>query len=260
MSLQAPASGQEVINEINKKAVNSTLDGIVQSAYTSGVVQENDSSLLVTVTSLGYYSIVGGMAFLPNGRSVSCISKTQQIYSTTDSNYVYLAEDGLHCRISLPSENFVLLAEISSGGVVTDKREFVRAKIPLCDGDLEIKYSCSFPKVMYPEPNIFTVDLGTNNYRRVFVVVNDGTEGSIGMYDLSDGSYFSTYNVGYRAFWEASTEHVVVVPKHTSGGNSSMGTLTFSMNGNVLTGILENPGQTSASYDFTMIFCQSSIL
>lgn len=256
MCLKAPASGQEIINAINNKATKAEVNNIVKMAYTSGVVQESENSLKVNMGDLKSVCVNCGTAFFADGTSY-CVGTDEQLaYQEGGLNYVYITSDGLRCTQEEPTGEFVSLAEISDDCILTDKRVYVESKIPLCDGSLEAKVYFSFAEGETQAS--FTVDLGTNNYSRVFVISKDGNYGGIGMYNFSDGSYFSTYNVGYRAFWYASSEDIVVIPGYAKGGSAVMGHLTLSKSGNIMTGSFAHGDNQSASYSFTMVFVQES--
>lgn len=241
----------------------SILNGVVSAAYLSGVVPTDVSTLAVTKLSSGVVQIAPGTAFFADGSTISVTEAEKLSYVPGVKHYVYLKQDLTAqnrnypaCTAEAPTGDFVLLAEIAADETVTDKRTYAKGKVPGYQSNanisLEAEQSLSFEAV---GTKSFTVDLGTNNYSRVFVVCDDGNYGSIGMYNFTDGSYFSTYNVGYRAFWQASNEDIVMVPYYNAGSNANVGNLTLSKNGNTLTGSLTWEHNESAAFRFRMIFC-----
>lgn len=241
------------------------LNSVVSAVYTEGVVPTDVSTLAVSKMRSGVVQIAPGTAFFADGSTISVTAAEELSYVPGSKHYVYVQQDLTAqnrnypaCTETAPTGDFVLLAEITEDESIVDKRRYAKGKVPGYQSNANVSLaasqSLSFEKGGERQKS-FTVDLGTNNYSRVFVVAKDGNYGSVGMYNFLDGSYFSTYNVGYRAFWQASTEHVVVVPQYAEGGNAVMAALTFSKNGNVVTGQFEHGDEKSASYSFTMIFC-----
>lgn len=243
----------------------SMLNSIVSSVYSAGVVPSSVSTLQVTKTSDGVISIAPGLAFFADGSTIKITSAETLSYEAGSKNYVYLKQDLTAqnrnypaCTTSAPTGDFVLLAEISAQGEITDKRIYAKGKVPGYQSNANVSLAVS--RNIYFEkgsstPQSFTVDLGTNNYSRVFVIAKDGSEGSIGMYNFSDGSYFSTYNIGVSAVYYASSEKIVLVPSYAYYAGEILGSLLFSKSGNTVTGSLSYQKQGQARFEFTMIFC-----
>jgi|GEM_PF-5278355 len=114
-------------NDINK--VRSTL------AY-KGVIPETASSCQV-VKNGSAYRVLAGQAMLTDG-SIAAVDQNGYDFSAASGSkwYVWFERSeplnnvSLKCTTSAPSGMFVRLAEISTGGVVTDVREYGRMKIP----------------------------------------------------------------------------------------------------------------------------------
>lgn len=273
--------GAEDLNDVVKSLVSSgvadvfengvsynasAINGVVSALYLSGVVPTDVSTLAVSKTSEGVVQIAPGTAFFADGSTITVTEAELLSYEPGVKHYVYLKQDLTAqnrnypaCTADAPTGDFVLLAEIAADETVTDKRTYAKGKLPgyQSNANVSLAVSQSFSFARNEEKTAsFTVDLGTNNYSRVFVISEDGNYGGIGTYNFSDGSYFSTYNVGYRAFWQASLEDIIVIPYYCSGNNSdSMGHLTFSKNGNIVTGSFSGDSSYQANYSFTMVFC-----
>ena len=243
----------------------SILNSIVSSVYTSGVVPSDVTTLQVSKKSSGVVQIAPGMAFFADGSTLTVTSAEELSYTAGSKHYVYLKQDLTAqnrsypaCTTTAPTGDFVLLAEIGADESVTDKRSYAKGKVPGYQSNANVSLAVS--RSIYFEkgsstPQSFTVDLGTNNYSRVFVIAKDGSKGSIGMYNFSDGSYFSTYNIGVSAVYYASSEKIVLVPSYAYYAGEILGSLLFSKSGNTVTGSLSYQKQGQARFEFTMIFC-----
>lgn len=130
-------TGGEIIDVINNKLDISSLNSVVRTLYTHGVVQKSGGMFQVRKTSLNTVTILTGVAFFPNG-SVGFLNQSVTLpYSKNMTNYIYLSENmysnsiDIICSTASPSSEDVLLYELSSDGNLTDKRIYVRGKIPL---------------------------------------------------------------------------------------------------------------------------------
>lgn len=246
----------------------SALNGIVQAVYTAGVVPEGVDTLKVTKQSDGVVTIAPGLAFFADGSTIEVTAAETLSYEAGVKNYVYLKQDLAAqnrnypvCASGAPTGDYVLLAEIAADGTVTDKRTYAKGKVPGYQSNANVcmvsEQSFSIPRGEMTGTREFTIDMGTNNYSRVFSInqSSDKRHGHMGVYSLTDGSYFCTYNVGYRAFWEAHTEYISV----GSGGDRPVAELRFTKNGNKLKGVLSwsfgTDDKYGALFDFTLVLC-----
>ena len=243
----------------------SKLNDVIQTVYSAGVVPSSVSTLQVTKTSDGVISIAPGLAFFADGSTIKITSAETLSYEAGSKNYVYLKQDLTAqnrnypaCTTTAPTGDFVILAEISAQGEVTDKRQYAQGKVPGYQSNANVCMT-AIETISFSGSNdgakTFSVDLGTNNYSRVFVIANAGKEGSIGVYNFTDGSYYSTYNIGVRAIYEASESKIVLVPTYAYYAGECLGSLLFSKSGQTVTGTLDYKYDGAASFTFTLVFC-----
>ena len=141
----------------------------------------------------------------------------------------------------------MLLAEIAADGTVTDKRTYAKGKVPGYQSNANV---CMVSEQMVTLENKtakFTIDMGTNNYSQVFSIAKGSNDGQMGVYSLTDGSYFSVCKYGTGGYNMLSTEFLFV-----RGGSGYAG-LTFSRSGNVLTGRISSSQNGACS--FTLVLC-----
>ena len=169
--------------------------------YTSGVVPETVSTLKVTVDGETVL-IHPGMAFFEDGAVIE-IEEDGHVLSRIPgvANYVYLKNDLVNtntcfpvCSSEQPTGDFVLLAEISENGVVTDKRTYATGKLGgyQSNAGRPMIITQSFSPQNLSETFQKTYDIGNNNYRYLFARM-EGRQSyqTLGVYDFSDGSYVS---------------------------------------------------------------------
>lgn len=249
----------------------SALNGIVQAVYTAGVVPDNVDTLKVTKQSDGVIAIAPGLAFFADGSTITVTAAEALSYEAGVKNYVYVKQDLAAqnrnypaCTTTAPAGDYVLLAEIAADGTVTDKRTYAKGKVP--------GYQSNANVCMVSEQSIyvnydvsgrtgtknFSIDMGTNNYSRVFCICEgNGTgfdgSGQLGTYSLVDGSYFCVCK--YGGYDQISKSDIIV----GTGGSRPFAHITFSKNGNVLNWALRweaNPyNHDSARYNFTLVLC-----
>ena len=273
------AYGAEDINKLVRSLVSSgvsdgfengrsynaeDINGIVKTVCSDGVVPDSVDTLKVSKISNGKIAIASGLAFFADGSTIRVTSAHEMSYTQGVKNYVYLKQDLTEqnrsypvCSENGPSGDYVLLAEIEPDGSVTDKRKYAQGKYP--------GYQSNANGTMVIEKDIqineksgsisFTIDMGTNNYSRVFVVADkylsdEAFDGRMGVYSLTDGTYFC---VSAHDDWaHSSTEHIIV-GKGT--GYAPDGKLTFSPNGNLLNCVLTWDSDRIRKYLFTMVLC-----
>ena len=163
----------------------------------------------------------------------------------------------------------MLLAEISAQGEVTDKRTYAKGKVPGYQSNANVcmvseQSICDNGKDLDATSGTvdFSLDLGTNNYSRVFCIQtgknsgfdSDGAYGSLGVYSLTDGSYFSIFM--HTPYTQIARDKLIV------GANSAdlpYATIAFSVSGSTLSGVLSwsamGYGKANRTYNFTLVLC-----
>ncbi len=172
--------------------------------YTEGVVPETVTTLKVTVDGESVF-IHPGMAFFADGAVIEIEDGGHTLSKIPGAiNYVYLKNDLVNanacypvCSAEEPTGDFVLLAEISENGTVTDKRTYAKGKLPgyASNALSTMKITENFSPQNLTETMERSFDIGNNNYRYLFVLTprNHGSDYyvSLGVYDFTDGSYVS---------------------------------------------------------------------
>lgn len=243
------------------------LNDIIKTIYSEGVVPESVSTLKVSRVSDGTIAIAPGLAFFADGSTIRITAAHELSYTPGVKNYVYLKQDLTEqnrnypvCSTAAPTTNddVVMLAEITAGGSIEDKRTYARGRVP----GYQSNANCSMviEKDIQIDKNIlgnsgetsFAIDMGTNNYSRVFVIVNGSSSGQMGVYSLTDKTYFCT--CVFKAYEQITTDRILVGCK---GGRAPLASLTFSVSGSTLTGRFKwnVSGFDSTTYPFTMILC-----
>lgn len=254
----------------------SKLNDVISTVYSAGVVPSSVSTLRVTKTSDGVISIAPGLAFFADGSTIKITSAETLSYEAGSKNYVYLKQDLTAqnrnypaCTTTAPTGDFVLLAEISAQGEITDKRTYAKGKVPgyqsnanvcmvsaqsICDNGKDLDATSGTVE--------FSLDLGTNNYSRVFCIQtgknsgfdSDGAYGSLGVYSLTDGSYFSIFM--HTPYTQIARDKLIV------GANNAdlpCANITFSVSGSTLSGVLSwsamGYGKANRTYNFTLVLC-----
>ncbi len=248
----------------------SKLNDVVSLIYTEGVVPEDVNTLRVTKVSDGVIAIAPGLAFFADGSTLRVTETETLPYTEKEINYVYLKQDLVMqnrnypaCTTKAPTGDFVLLAEIAADGTITDKRMYAKGKVP--------GYQSNADACMTMEKNIyvdmgnertgtfdFSIDLGGNNYSRVFLVerAHEKTAG-IGIYDLTDGSHLYVYYNGYSNGGRMYTDKIMLTAAG-DGARTASAYLVFTRNGNVLNGVLKwsNPDNyNGAWFKLSLSFC-----
>jgi len=232
----------------------SKLNDVIHAVYDPGVVPEDVNTLKVTKQSDGVVTIAPGLAFFADGSTIEVTAAETLSYEAGVKNYVYLKQDLAAqnrnypvCASGAPTGDYVLLAEIAADGTVTDKRTYAKGKVPGYQSNANV---CMVSEQMVTLENKtakFTIDMGTNNYSQVFSIAKGSNDGQMGVYSLTDGSYFSVCKYGTGGYNMLSTEFLFV-----RGGSGYAG-LTFSRSGNVLTGRISSSQNGACS--FTLVLC-----
>ena len=178
--------------------------------YTDGVVPETVNTLKVTKAEEdGSIFIYPGTAFFSDGSVIEVEAGGETLaYTPGVAHYVYLKNDLINsntsyptCTQEAPTGIYVMLAEISETGEVTDKRTYARGKLPgyasCADNVLTITDSVTIQKGDVSRQK--TYDIGDNRYRYL-VLYNEGeTEYggdqrinyALGIYSFETGKLFS---------------------------------------------------------------------
>ena len=210
--------------------------------YTSGVVPETVSTLKVTLDEETVF-IHSGMAFFEDGAVIEIEEGGHTLTRISGAvNYVYLKNDLVNanacypvCSTETPTGNFVMLAEISEDGVVTDKRAYATGKLPgYASSALHtMQITANFSPSSLSETFQRSFDIGNNNYRYLFVLTpkNHGSDQYIssGVYDFTDGSYVSfTGNQFQQEYSYHCYMSTNVLQIYRNNGSHAEATVTFS--------------------------------
>lgn len=245
----------------------SKLNDSVSLLYTEGVVPENINTLKVTKVSDGVISIAPGLAFFADGSTLRVTEAEVLSYTLNEENYVYLKQDLTEqnrnypaCTTEPPTGDFVLLAEISADGTITDKRMYAKGKVPGYQSNAN--FSMTVEKSIYVDMGTnasgtvdFSIDLGANTFSKAFFIGQiEESFGEMGIYNLADGSHYCIRGGGNSNTWgEIHTD------KFRIKGLSTNATayITFSQNGNILNGLLSwnSAASKSDTFKFSMTFC-----
>lgn len=192
--------------------------------YTDGAVPETVNTLKVTkAEEEGTIFIYPGTAFFSDGSVIEIEAGGEMLsYTPGVAHYVYLKNDLINsntsypaCTQEAPTGIYVMLAEISETGEITDKRTYAKGKLPGYSSSaqhvMRIKERISIAK---REEHIHkSYDIGNNKYNYLLAYMPQSTAtnayGALGLYNISDGSYLSflgnksysdgiNYNCGMR--------------------------------------------------------------
>lgn len=226
------------------------MNDIVKTIYSDGVVPDSVDTLKVSRVSDGKIAIAPGLAFFKDGSTIRITEAHTLSYTKGVKNYVYLkqnlAEQNRNypvCSVNEPTGDFVLLAEIGTGGSITDKRIYAKGRVPgyqsnaNCSLETKIMLSVNVSTSGTTGTKSYTVDMGANNYSRVFVLPwhNGNTvEGTshIGLYTFADDSYLSMHSIPNRG--NGTSKDKLVIASEYSGGFAHPASLSFSLNGSKL--------------------------
>ena len=195
--------------------------------YTDGVVPETVNTLKVTRTAEeGTIFIYPGTAFFSDGSVIEIEAGGETLaYTPGAVHYVYLKNDLINsntsypaCTQEAPTGIYVMLAEISETGEITDKRTYARGKLPgyasCADCVMQITDSVTIKKGNMSQQK--TYDIGDNKYR--FLVLyqegityldNGAYEHSnyvLGIYSFETGKLFSFSNLSTGITWLSHEE------------------------------------------------------
>ncbi len=172
------------------------LNGIVQAISSEGVVPEGDTSCKCVINTEEENVIVSaGTAFFNNGSYITIDTEGATLKYEKDAvNYVYLVSSMLEnrnypvCSTSVIDGDVVLLAQISKTGVLTDKRRYVRGKLPGVQSNAGLPMRLDFDITVTLETNKeatfnLTADLGENNTYSIILNATEKVD-EISFYDI----------------------------------------------------------------------------
>ncbi|MBQ3118164.1 MAG: hypothetical protein IJC10_00165 [Clostridia bacterium] len=266
--------GANDINAITKRLVTSGVedsftDGVAYNAsrfndagkllYTSGAVPESYLSLKVEDAGDGKILINPGKAFFDDGAVIEIEAGGETLsYVSGSKNYVYLKNDLINtnrcypcCTVAEPEGDYVLLAEISEYGAITDKRTYAKGKLPgyqsVAENVMRIQGSISVTSTgsgYYTGSRTF--DIGNNTFEYILTYVkraDGGVSGQtlpcLGIYDIKESSYLSFYcnniNNSSGELYNASVCVHSLYIRDYPNSNYSTAYITFSMDDGKLT-------------------------
>jgi len=170
------------------------LNTAISNVTSSGVIQ---GGCVVTVNS-GVYKINAGTCFMEDGSQITFDSNGYVITPIANTkSYVYLKRDEVNNTIevkvsaSAGETGTVPLAEISSAGVITDKRKYATAKIALSSANIVRSGSINIDGRTRPTGEILRLDVGFSGFK--YLVITDNFNSNYKRcIDLSDGeNHFS---------------------------------------------------------------------
>ncbi len=227
------------------------INDIVKTVYSDGVVPDSVDTLKVSRIADGTISIAPGLAFFKDGSTIRITEAHQMPYTQGAINYVYLKQDLAEQNRNYPvcstdgpvGDDYVLLAEIGTGGSITDKRTYAKGRVPgyqsnaNCSIETKIMLSVNVSTSGTTGTKSYTVDMGVNNYSRVFVLpwysgnTIKGTS-HMGLYTFADDSYLSMHSIPNKG--SGTSTDKLVIASERSGGFAHPASLRFSLNGSKL--------------------------
>lgn len=254
----ATYSAQDV-NAITKRLVTSGVedsftDGVAYNVskfneagkllYTSGAVPESCLSLKVEDAGNGKILINPGKAFFDDGAVIEIEAGGETLsYISGSKNYVYLKNDLIdtnrcypYCGTVEPTGDYVMLAEISESGAITDKRTYAKGKLP--------GYQSVTGNVMRIQ-GIFTLyngigsaefDIGSNNFEYIMAYERSGYP-FLGIYEIASGLYLSFRHSGNYSsvLWELDSSIQSLYIDNDVTGERCVTSVTFSITSGKLT-------------------------
>lgn len=244
------------VNEITKRLVTSGIedsftDGVAYNVsrfndagsqlYTAGVVPEDCLTLKVSKAEDGKILINPGLAFFDDGAVIEIEAGGEMLsYISGSKNYVFLKNDLRDknicypcCTLDAPEGDYVLLAEINEQGIISDKRNYAKGKLPgyQSNANSVLHLNETITATLKTNNSAFgreEFDIGANNFNYI-LIVNFESDTSyndiLSIYRISDGSIigFCNYNDDNDARY--STEKLF--SRYTSSGLKEYVGLSF---------------------------------
>ncbi len=173
--------------------------------YTSGVVPETVHTLKVVPAGQNKVLIQPGTAFFSDGAVIEVEAGGHELEVVSGAkHYVYLKNDLVSantcypaCTTDEPTGDFVMLAEVSAIGEITDRRVYAKGKLPgyASNGlsSLEIKDELS---MKHGQTITKTYDVGANAYRALVAVNFKSAYALLSMHSFEDGNSLSYFGIG----------------------------------------------------------------
>lgn len=174
--------------------------------YTDGVVPETVNTLKVTPgTEKGTILINPGSAFFSDGSVMEVEDGGEPLHYVEGTvNYVYLKNDLINtntsypaCTTEAPTGIYVMLAEISETGEITDKRTYAMGKLPgYASGanyvmQITDTAGINMPVGDFTEQKKYRIGNNTYHYLMVCVHSTETTGRILGIYEFETGRYLS---------------------------------------------------------------------
>ena len=221
----------------------SKLNEIVHGMALPGVVPETDATCKCTIdTDAKTVHIAPGTAFFNDGSRITFDIEGETLpYTEGVKQYVYLLaapEENRNypvCSAAEPSGDYVMLAEISADGTLTDKRTYAKGKVPGYQSDYNMGKKIVQEAITENFDGIatrtHTISTGLDTIRFAALSTNPGR--MAGVYDSTantDGKMLFLYdrsNGGGLGWYEYYDPYFVTMTVTASGGNL---VLTFKSN------------------------------
>lgn len=221
----------------------SKLNEIIHGIAMPGVVPETDTSCKCILNAdVHTVRISAGTAFFADGSRITFDMEGETLpYTEGVKQYVYLLaapeENRCYpvCSAAEPSGDYVMLAEISADGKLTDRRTYAKGKLPGYQSDYNMGKKIVQEAITENFDGIatrtHTISTGLSNIRFAALSTNPGH--MAGIYDSTadtDGTMLFLYNRskgGGLGWYEYYDPYFVTMTVTASGGNL---VLTFKSN------------------------------
>lgn len=196
------------------------VNSIRATLSTKGVLPDSVNSCKVVAGSAsGKIKISPGTAFFDDGTRITVDSAGFELtYSASAKNYVYLFNNKTanKCEAKAaavsPSGDYVMLAEVSNAGVITDRREYAKCRIPSFDSPWGKVWMTTIDKRAPTAGATYSVPLPGENYNFfTFMSVSASDPGFMGWYNAISGECFGVMVHNYVA-----ADHILM-PSTISG-------------------------------------------
>lgn len=176
------------------------VNNIRATLSTKGVLPDSvDSCKVVAGSASGKVKISPGTAFFGDGARITVDGAGFELtYSSSAKNYIYLFNNQTanKCEVkastSSPSGDYVMLAEVSSSGAITDKREYARCRIPSFDSPWGKTWLTEEDRLAPTSGATYSIDLPGENYNFfTFMSILAGDPVFMGWYNAISGECHS---------------------------------------------------------------------
>lgn len=213
----------------------SKLNEIIHGIAMPGVVPETDTSCkCILNTDAHTVRISAGTAFFADGSRITFDMEGETLpYTPGRKQYVYLRaapeENRCYpvCSAAEPSGDYVMLAEISADGTLTDRRAYAKGKVPGYQSDYNMGKKIVQEAITENFDGIatrtHTISTGLSNIRFAALSTNPGR--MAGIYDSTadtDGTMLFLYNRskgGGLGWYDRYDPYYVTMTMTVSGGN-----------------------------------------